>query len=49
MLVNVKEINKEKLGKLNKTFTTLLQNEFNSLSNVDHPGVVKMLSLNEGN
>ena len=49
MLVNVKEISKDKLGRLNKTFTKLQQNEYDTLSNIDHPGVVKMLSLIEGN
>ena len=48
MLINVKEISKAKLGKLNKTFTKLQENEYNTLSNVDHPGVVRMLSLIEG-
>ena len=49
MLINVKEINKEKLGKLNKTFSKLQENEYVTLSEVDHPGVVKMIRLIEGN
>ena len=49
MLVNVKEINKDKLGKLNKTFTKLQENEYETLSNIDHPGAVKIFRLIEGN
>ena len=49
MLINVKEISKEKLEKLNKTFTKLTENEYTTLSNIDHYGVVKMIRLIEGN
>ena len=49
MLVSVKEINKDKLSRQNKTFKKLQENEYTTLSNIDHPGVVKMLHLIEGN
>ena len=49
MLINVKEISKDKLSKVNKTLSQLQENEYTTLQNVDHPGIVKMIRLIEGN
>ena len=49
MLINVKEISKEKLSKANKTLSKLQENEYTTLSNVDHFGIVRMIRLIEGN